>query len=433
MLRDKTLQPFLTLWSGQALSLLGSQIVQFGIIWWLTQQTGSATVLATASLVGLLPQVILGPFIGVWVDRLNRRLILFAADVAVALATVGLMALFALEVVAIWHIFVLLFVRAIAGAFHWSTMSASTTLMVPEERLTQIQGLNQMLNGGLNIVSAPLGALFLTLLPMTGLLLIDVITAVFAIAPLFFIKIPQPPAQLKEQNEEASTFMTDFKDGLRYIWGWPGMLFLMGMAMFANLVMTPAISLLPLLVSDHFQETAYFLSLINVTFGIGIIVGGLTLASWGGFRRKIVTSLLGLMGIGIGMFLMGIVPAEGPVFWVIVAAAIVGLMMPITNGPIQAIMQSTIAPEMQGRIFALIGSLSQAMAPLGLLIAGPIADQFSVPIFFMVAGIGTLLMGVSGFLIPPVFNIEEKGDVVSAALLATSQSSETELQNPTLV
>ena len=152
---------FFTIWSGQALSILGSQLVQFALIWHLTVQTGSATVLALASLVGMLPNVVLGPFIGTLVDRWNRRRIMLVADSIVALATLLLVVLFALDVVEVWHIFALLFIRSLAGIFHANAMSASTSLMVPVEQLTRIQGLNQLLNGGLNVVAAPLGALLL--------------------------------------------------------------------------------------------------------------------------------------------------------------------------------------------------------------------------------------------------------------------------------
>ena len=189
---DKSLKPFFVLWTGQAVSLLGSQLVQFALIWWLTQTTGSATMLALASLAGMLPNVVLGPFVGVLVDRWNRRLTLMAADAVVALATVVLAYLFWADVVQIWHVFVILFMRALGGSFHRPTMQSSTSLMVPEAQLTRIQGLNQALNGGMNIASAPLGALLLGVLPIQGILAIDVVTALFAIVPLFFIAVPQP-------------------------------------------------------------------------------------------------------------------------------------------------------------------------------------------------------------------------------------------------
>ena len=138
------------------------------MVWWLTKTTGSGVVLAIASLAGLLPQVLIGPFAGTLVDRWNRRLTMIVADSLVALATLLLAALFALGEIQAWHIYSLMFVRSVAGTFHWAAMQTSTSLMVPKEHLSRIQGVNQMLNGGLNIISAPLGALLLELLPMEG-------------------------------------------------------------------------------------------------------------------------------------------------------------------------------------------------------------------------------------------------------------------------
>ena len=250
--------PFFTIWGGQALSLLGSQLVQFALIWYLTVQTGSATVLATASLVGLIPHVVLGPIVGTLVDRWNRRTIMILADSTIALATVGLVVLFALDYVAIWHIYVLMFIRSVAGGFHGNAMTASTSLMVPKEHLTRIQGINQMLNGGLNIVAAPLGALLLELLPMQGILGIDVVTAIIAIGPLFFLAIPQPERieRGKLPSSEKTSVWQDFASGLRYVFNWPALLIIASMAVVINFLLTPAFSLLPLLIKDHFDGSA---------------------------------------------------------------------------------------------------------------------------------------------------------------------------------
>ena len=125
--QPRSMVPFFVIWTGQAFSLLGSQLVQFALIWWLTESTGSATVLATASLVGLLPQVVFGPLVGTLVDRWNRRVTMIVADSVIALAIVGLAALFWIDAAQIWHIYLLMFIRATAGGFHWSAMSASSS------------------------------------------------------------------------------------------------------------------------------------------------------------------------------------------------------------------------------------------------------------------------------------------------------------------
>jgi len=401
--------PFFTIWSGQALSLLGSQLVQFALIWYLTVETSSATVLATASLVGLVPQVVLGPIVGTLVDRWNRRAIMIIADSIIAMATVGLAVLFALNQIEIWHIYLLMFVRSLAGGFHGTSMTASTSLMVPKEHLTRIQGFNQMLNGGLNIVAAPLGALLLELLPMQGILAIDVVTALLAISPLFFLAVPQPERieQGLINGEDKTSVWQDFLSGLRYMMGWPGLLIIAVMAILINFLLTPAFSLIPLLVKEYFNGDAIQLSWVNSAFGVGIILGGLLLGVWGGFKRKIMTSMLGLFGMGVGTLLMSQVPPTG-IYIAAGSALIVGFMNPITNGPIFGVMQATVAPDMQARVFSLLGSMASGMAPIGLLIAGPLSDKLGIQTWFLLGGSICILMAVTGLFIPALRNIESE-------------------------
>jgi DHA3 family macrolide efflux protein-like MFS transporter len=417
--------PFFTIYTGQALSLLGSQLVQFALIWHLTVETGSATVLATASLVGLVPHVVLGPIVGTLVDRWNRRLIMVVADAIIALATVALAVLFALNQVEIWHIYVLMFIRSLAGGFHGNSMTASTSLMVPKEHLTRIQGINQMLNGGLNIVAAPLGALLLELLPIQGILAIDVGTAILAIAPLFVFAIPQPERTENGnlQADEKTSVWQDFAAGLRYVVSWPAILIIASMAVLINFLLTPAFSLLPLLVKEYFNGDAIQLGWVNSAFGVGIIAGGLLLSVWGGFRRKIMTSMLGLAGMGIGTLLMSQVPPTG-IYIAIGAALIVGIMQPITNGPIFAVMQSTVAPDMQARVFSLLSSAAGGMSPIGLLIAGPLSDKFGIQTWFMLGGTICLMMAIIGYFIPALRNIEtDQEDVDEVPLVEPPELS----------
>ena len=404
---SKPLRPFLILWSGQALSLVGSAVVQFALVWWLTQETGSATILATASLVGFLPQVLLGPFAGVLVDRWSRRWTMFLADSVIALASLLLAYLFWTETIQIWHIFALLFVRALGGSFHFPAMQASTSLMVPHEQLTRVQGFNQMLEGGLGIVAAPLGALLLAFLPMQGILAVDVVTALFAIVPLLFIAVPQPEQSAEELATGKKTpYWTQMREGLAYVWAWPGILFLMLLAMLVNFVLTPVISLQPLLIAEHFGGGAWEFGAMQSTFGIGIIVGGLILGAWGGFQKRILTSLAGLIGLGAGIGLIGLAPAN--LFWLAIVGGFVGgSMIAIVNGPVRAILQTAVAPKMQGRVMSLIGSMASAMTPLGLMLAGPLADQFGVRPWFIVAGAATMLVGLAGFFIPALLTVED--------------------------
>jgi DHA3 family macrolide efflux protein-like MFS transporter len=398
---------FFPIWIGQAFSLFGSQLVQFALIWWLTSTTGSATVLATATLVGLLPQVFLMPIAGTFVDRWNRRVTMIVADGLVAMATLTLVALFWMGNVQVWQVYLLMFVRAAAGSFHWPAMQASTSLMVPEKHLSRVQGLNQMLNGGLNIIAAPLGAVLLAVFPMQGVLLIDIGTALLAILPLFFVTVPQPArSSTNAAPGEKPSALQDFRAGLRYVMSWPGLMIIGIMATLINLLLTPAYALMPILVTKHFAGGAMQFAWMESVFGIGVILGGLILSVWGGFRRRIYTSMLGLVGMGIGSLLIGFVPASA--FSLAVAGAfLMGIASPITNGPLFAALQAVVAPDMQGRVFTLVGSVAAAMTPLGLIVAGPVADAVGVQAWFIIGGLVTVAMAFAGLLIPAVVNFEK--------------------------
>lgn len=426
-----SLRPFFIMWTGQAVSLLGSQLVQFALIWWLTKETGSATILALATLVGLLPQIVLGPFVGVLVDRWNRRLTMLFADILVATATVLLAYLFASGIVQIWHVYLLLFIRSLGGAFHWPAMMASTTLMVPEEKLTRIQGLNQTLNGALNIAAAPLGALLLEILPLQGVLAIDVVTACFAIVPLIFIHVPQPERKTDDvgSTTAATSYWNDLRGGLQYVKERPGLIILMGLAMLVNLVLTPVFSLIPLLVLDHFSGTAWHFGAIEAAAGIGMLIGGIVLSVWGGFKRRIVTTQLGLICLGLSIFFLGLIPAS--LFFLAVAmASAAGFVIPMIDGPLLAILQAIVAPDVQGRVFTLLASLSKAMAPLSLLIAGPIADLLGIQSWFLIGGVVTFVLGIAGFFIPQILFIEERADTGTAEHLAEDLALQKVSANP---
>ncbi|GAB4580946.1 MAG: MFS transporter [Anaerolineales bacterium] len=399
---------FFTIWGGQAFSLFGSHLVQFALVWWLTQKTGSATVLATASLVGFLPQVVLGPIVGTLVDRSKRRWIMVGADSVIALATLGFVYLFAINAVEVWMIYGLLFVRALGGGFHHPAMTASTSLMVPKDQLTRIQGLNQMLMGAMGIISAPLGALLLEVTATHNVLMLDVVTALIAVIPLLLIAIPEPERTngKAEAGAPKPSFWEDFRAGFAYVWAWPGLVMILLLAMLINFLLNPAGALMPLLVKDHFGGGALQLGWMESSFGVGMLIGGLVLGAWGGFKKRIITSMTGLIGLGLFFATMGILPSE---FFTLalVSSFLAAFMNPIVNGPILAIIQASVAPEMQGRVFTLIGSLASAMAPLGLIIAGPVADAFGVQSWYVIGGMTCALVGVVGFFIPVVMNIEE--------------------------
>jgi DHA3 family macrolide efflux protein-like MFS transporter len=399
---------FFTIWTGQAFSLFGSQLVQFALVWWLAQKSGSATILAIATLVGMLPQILFGPFAGALVDRWNRRLILIVADSSIALFTLLLAWLFATGRVEIWHVYTIMAVRALGAAFHFPAMAASTPLMVPDKHLTRINGINQSLQGLMALVAPPVGALLITVMPTQGVLLIDVGTATLAVLPLFFLSIPQPKRKTSVAREKPSLFQ-DVRDGINYLRRWPGLVMILLIAVLLNFLLTPTGSLMPLLITKHFGKGALEFGLTDSAWGLGVIGGGILLGVWGGFKRKVVTAFIGITGIGLGVMLVAFAPSDG--FLLALAAMVfVGLMNSMANGPLGALTQAIIRPDMQGRVNGLVTSVATAMTPLGLLIAGPVSDLIGIRSWYWIAGIVSLTMGILGFFIPAIMNVEDSRD-----------------------
>jgi DHA3 family macrolide efflux protein-like MFS transporter len=404
--------PFAIVWAGQAFSLFGSGVASFALIWWLTSTTGSATVLATASLVTLLPGVLLGPLAGPLIDRWNRRAVLIVADAVGAVGAAALALLFWTGALEIWHVYVVMAARALAGTFHFSAMQASTSLLVPEAQLSRVAGLNQMIGGASNIAAPPLAALLLTLLPLHAMMAIDVVTALIAVGALAVVSIPQPPRAASEHDSQPS-FVSEMVAGLTYVRGLPGLMAVMGMATLINMVMMPAFALLPIMVTDHFGGGALELGWMNAAEGAGIVAGGLLLGVWGGFRRRIVTALLAIVGLSVGSLLIAAAPA-----WAFPLALggmlFCGLMSPLCNGSFMAILQKVVAPEMQGRVFTLLMSVGMGAAPLGLIIAGPLADTLGVRVWYALGAAMCLLMAAAGLLSRTVMRMEERGDPTGA-------------------
>ncbi len=398
---------FFLIWSGQALSLLGSSLVQFALVWWMTKTTGSATILATATLVALLPQIILGPFIGPLIDRLNRRMIMIAADSAIALATGVLMVLFMVGAAQTWHVFVILAIRSLGGAFHGPAMASSTGLLVPEKHLTRVSGLNQTLQGVMSIAAPPLGALLIMVLPTQGVLAIDLATALLAVVPLLFVTIPSPPGQVAEANgdKEKTSYMHDLAAGFKYVVKWPGLFGVILLAMVLNFLLIPSSALMPLVVTKGYGLGALELAWTETGMGIGIIAGGLLLSIWGGFKKKILTSLMGILGIGVSVLLMGLAP-QSMFFLLIAACVLAGFTQVLANGPLGAIFQANVDKDMQGRVFSLIGAGATAMMPLSLLASGPVSDHFGIRTWYIFGGSVCIIMAIAALAIPSIVNIE---------------------------
>lgn len=402
---DPKLRTFWTIWTGQTLSLVGSQASQFALIWWLTEETGSPAILTTATLLALLPTVVLGPAIGALVDRWSRRVTMIVADGAVAVASLVLAGLFLTGRASTTVILFFILWRAIGGAFHSPAMTATTSLMVPPEHLGRVQGLNQMLQGGMGILTAPLGALLLKLIGMTGVMAVDVVTALFAVVPLMVVSVPEP----ERRAEAAGTppVLREIRAGFGYLRSLPGHMALIAFAAGINLFIVPAFALLPLLVLQELRGDAGSQAAITAAFSVGLIAGGILLGVWGGFRRRVHTGLAAIVGLGAATVVLGVTPA-GFLALAIAAMLLVGICAAMANGCIAAVLQATIAPAYQGRVFTLMASVATAMTPLGLLLATPVADLAGVRAWYLAGGIACAGFGAAAFLVRPILEMERR-------------------------
>jgi len=397
---------FFSIWAGQQISLIGSGVAQFALVWWLTVTTGSAAVLATASLAAILPQILLGPFAGTVVDRVRRRWLMVGVDFGIALVSGALGWLFYTEAIRVWHIYLAMTVRAVGAGFHWPAMAAATSLMVPERHLTRIAGLNQTMQGVLSILSPPLGALALSLLPMHGVMGIDIVTFFIAAAPLLVFTIPEVARSRPEAERERISYFGDLLEGFQYVWSWRGLFLLLCLAALINFIAQPIATLLPLMVRDYFGKGALELGWTESAWGIGVVAGGLILGIWGGFKKKIHTILLGVLGMGIAFWAVGFLPPRG-FYFALGLFLLAGFMNPMANAPFMSLIQSTVAPGMQGRVLSLMSSMATGMAPLALLLAGPLADLFGVRFWYLVGGSGMILLGSLAFAIPAIMHLED--------------------------
>jgi DHA3 family macrolide efflux protein-like MFS transporter len=397
---------FFIIWAGQAFSLFGSELVQFALVWFLTRQTGSASVLAMASFVALLPRVLISPFIGALIDRWNRQRVMIFADLFIAGFTLVLAVIFWQNRVQVWHIYAIMFIRALGSSFHWPAMQSSTSLMVPKDHHARISGMNQTLQGILGILAPMTAALLLDILPMQGMLAIDILTALIAITPLLFVVIPQPV-----KNEGVTPYagigglIRDVKEGFRYLANWKGMMVLTIAATLLNFLLNPGFTFTPLLVTQHFGKGAVELSLVEAVFSFGMIAGGIMLSVWGGFKRRIMTTLSGIMGIAVSTAIIAVAkPSE--FLWAAAGMGVTGFMMPITNGPISAIMQAHVEPEIQGRVFTMTNSLMSAMIPVSMLVAAPVAEWIGIRGWLALASAGCLVIGITCFCVPELMDVE---------------------------
>ena len=371
--------------SSQTISLFGSSLVQYAILWHITLTTESGFMMTMYIICGFIPTFILSPVAGVWADRYNRKILIVISDGLIAFATLILAILFLMGFDSIWLLFVIAAIRAFGTGVQMPAVGAILPQIVPKDKLTKVNGLNGSIQAIIMFISPMVSAALLSFTTIETIFFIDVVTAAIAIGTiLFFLKIK---AHKKAQVEQTTSYFADFKLGLKYVSQHRFLkTFFIFMAVFLVLF-APAAFLTPLQVTRSFGDDVWRLSAIEVAFSIGMMIGGGVIASWGGFKNKIVTQTFASLIMALSTIALGIVP----LFWIYLAfMALFGLAMPIFNTPANVLLQEKVEEDYLGRVFGVMGMITTSMMPLGMLIFGPIADYIEIE--WMLIGTGILLV-----------------------------------------
>ncbi len=393
--------------TGQAISLLGSGLVQFSIIWWLTSKTGSAVVLSLSTIMGLLPMILLSPFAGVAADRFNRKEVMILADGFIALVTLIMSIFLTFGYQKVWMIYILLFLRSAGSAFHQPAFESAMPLIAPKEQLVRVAAITQMLRSGINLVAPMLGIFLIEILPLQTILLFDVVSASLAILSLAAIQMPDLLSALSDHHATVKGYLSDFMTGMRYVYRWKGLLVLIIVFGLSNFLLAPMLSMMPLIISEHFHGSAREYGFFEMAFAVGILIGGLALSVWGGFKRKIIS--INIAQVICGLILASIVLVPPQRFYlVLLATATCGITSAFINSPATAIFQSNVAKEMQGRVMSIVTMVCMLSMPLSLAIAGPLAGIVGLMPIIWIPGLISTIVGIICFFIPNLMKIEEQ-------------------------
>ncbi|MEG6615020.1 MFS transporter [Peptococcaceae bacterium 1198_IL3148] len=377
------------IYTGQFFSLLSSAAVQFSIIWWLTDTTGSPLILTLAGLAGFLPQALIGPLAGTLTDRHSRKAMMILVDITVALGSLLLFITMYFSEPNIALVLLILVVRSLATAFHMPAMQASIPLLAPEEHLTNVAGWGQTVSSISNIAGPAVGMSLLAVSSLEWVLLLDVLGAVIASSVLLFIHIPRVS---RTEEQFASNFMAEMKAGYQAIVKHPIVLKLTMVMTVVALLYIPLGTYFPLMTRNHFEKGVVEAGLVEIVFAIGLIAGGSIIGVLGDRFGKVKTMAVGMMLMGVALFVSGfLTPSLFYVF--VVLSSLVGLSGPIFSAPFYAYIQTEIEPHLLGRVFSFVTSLSLLATPIGYAMAGILIELTSVSTLFSIIGALIILNG----------------------------------------
>jgi MFS family permease len=419
---------FSIIWLGQLVSLLGTNMTGFGVTIWAYEKTGSATSLSLLGFFFVAPMLIFSPFAGVIVDRYNRKLMMMVSDLASGVATLLILVLLALGKLEVWHLFITSAFQGIFQGFQWPAYSAAITTMLPKEQYGRANGMMSLVETGPGIFAPLMAGALIGLIGLQGILLIDVITFCFAIGALLLVFIPNTPVTSEGQKGRGS-LLKEAAYGFWYILERPSLFGLQLIFLIGNFFVGIPMAIYAALILARSGNNEVVFGTVNTVGAVGGLVGGMAMSAWGGPKRRVHGVLAGwaLSGI-LGTTLMGL--GDGLAVWA-VSSFIGDFLVPFINGSNQAIWQSKVAPDIQGRVFSIRRLIAWFVSPLAMLISGPLADLVMEPamqregvmaalfrplvgsgpgsgisVIFIVCGILASLVGLAGYLVPVVREAE---------------------------
>jgi len=373
--------------SSQAVSVLGSSLVQFAITSYITVQTKSGIFATIAILCAILPTFLLSPFAGVWADKYNRKILIMAADGGIAFCTLIVAILFLTGHGSIGLLCVALIIRGLGSAIQQPCIGALLPDIVPGAHLTRINGINGSMQALFSLASPVLGAMLLSMVPLGIIFFVDIITAVIAIViMLTAFRLPEKASAAEKIVSE--DYFSEMKLGMKYIFKTKFLIQFFGFCIVYFIMMAPAAFLTQVQVVRNYGDDYWYLSAIEVSFSVGMLIGGIVITLWGGLKNKVHTIALAASIMGICTFSLGF---RMPFIPYVILMAIFGMAMSILNTPAMTLLQKKVEPQYMGRVFGVMTMINTSMMPLGMVIFGPIADIIAIEIILLVTGIVTLL------------------------------------------
>lgn len=382
----------------QFMTGITSMIVQYAIIWYLTQESGSATILSYATLLAMLPMVLLSPFVGTFVDRWNKKALLIVPDLiaaafAIILSVVGTLN----STFPLWLVFVSLLVRSMAQAFQMPTIQSILPTIVPSTEITKINGQLGMVQSATMIISPALGAMLYAFIPINYLILVDVVGAALGVGILAFISIP---SNVGGRTEKPKVF-ADAVFGFKRIASARGLWSMLIISSLFTLMFMPAASLYPLMTFQYFKGTVFQAGIVEMVWSIGSLVGGAVIGIFGTWKDRMRPTILAIAILGIAFAICGLLPPSMTGFVLfIVLNSFAGMATAFPSTLPMAMIQQSFPPDELGRVFGVCMSLSGLAGPVGLLFVGPIADAIGVEWMFVISGIGSICCALLMFAVP---------------------------------